>query len=64
MKKTSLIQRVLTILGISVLTFFSLACPEEFIDEIQIENQQGKALVSLSVTDTDTARTILPQVSL
>jgi uncharacterized repeat protein (TIGR02543 family) len=56
MRETT-IKRVFGILGIFALTILFLSCPDEPVQE-----QQDKAMVSFSVMDT--ARTVLPQVSL
>ena len=63
MRKTTLLQRIFKIVGISALTILFFACPADSDDEIQIEEQQDKAAVSISVTDS-LERTVLPQVSL
>jgi len=61
MRVTTLLQRVIKILGISALTVLLFACAD-VLDEINIGKQQDKATVSFSVTDT--ALTVLPQASL
>jgi len=63
MRRTTLLQRVIKILGISALTILFFACTEGFFDEFQIGKQKDKATVSFSVTD-GSARSVLPQVSL
>jgi len=60
MRKITLIQRMLKILGISALTIFILTCSD---DEFKIQEQEGKAAVSFTVTE-NSALTIFPQVSL
>jgi len=62
MRKTTLLQRIISILGISALTILLLACPEE-LKEINFEKRQDKAQVTFKVADIS-ARTVLPQVSL
>ena len=65
MRKTTILQRVIKILGVSAITILFFACPEPFtIKEIQIEGQQDKAAVFFYVTDDISMRTVLPQVSL
>jgi len=59
MRKITLLQRMLKILGVSALTIFILTCSDEF----KVREQEGKAAVSFTVTG-NSARTIFPQISL
>jgi len=67
MKKSTLIQRIFRVVGISALTILFFACSADSDDEvqkeIQIEKQSDKAEVFFSVTESS-ERTVLPQVSL
>jgi len=63
MRRTTLLQRVIKILGIFAITVLFFACSDEFNSENKIEEQQEKAVVSFKVTD-GSERTVLPQVSL